>query len=453
MKSIKNLMFLVFITCLTFVFLSCTKKADTLQVKKLEIDENQVLINENLIVEKQELTFEEIEKQKYENAITDFVGRLSLEEKIGQMFLITIGGTEFHDSYYSVENFIAPGGYLLFAYNFVDGKQTIDFTSNIGNWYAKNQFIKPYFSVDQEGGLVNRLRDVASPLPSAHSIAKFLSVDLAKIIYSLAAKQLSSLGIHVNLGPVVEILTEDNKNFLDTRSFGDKEKVAVYSSIFIETMLENGVYPVVKHFPGNNADDPHLGLPVIDFDLEHTKEILFSPFESIEKKEQIGALVAHSVVPALFNKDETPIPSCLSKTVVSEVLINQLGYNGLLFSDDLLMAALQNNGYESIESISMAIKAGINVLMVAQKEYVPFINEIAKLCQNDIELVNQIEASAKKIIDFKVHHGLLNYFEGKISLPPVLPNEELVEYQNQKYDEFLEFYNQGKDFYQMYWGS
>ena len=155
-----------------------------------------------------------------------------------------------------------------------------------------------------------------------------------------------------------------------------------------------------------------------------------------ENKEEIGVLVAHSVVPALFNKTEEPIPSCLSKTVVSNVLKNQLGYKGLIFSDDLLMAALQNNGYESVESISMAIKAGINVLMIAQKEYIPFINEIVKLCQSDIELVNQIEISAKKIIDFKIQHGLLNYSEGKVVLPNVLTEEELIEYQNMKYDEF-----------------
>ena len=152
-------------------------------------------------------------KQKYENAVSDFISKMTLEEKIGQMFLVTIGGTEFSDLYYDVENFIAPGGYLLFAYNFVNGEQGINFTSDIENWFGKNDLIKPYFSVDQEGGLVNRLREVASPLPSAHSIAKFLSVDLATTIYDLAAKQLSSLGIHVNLGPVIEILTEENKDF------------------------------------------------------------------------------------------------------------------------------------------------------------------------------------------------------------------------------------------------
>mgnify|MGYP003304038773 CR=1 FL=1 len=85
----------------------------------------------------------------------------------------------------------------------------ISYKSASNDLYSAFAPQKPYFSVDQEGGLVNRLREVASPLPSAHSIAKFLSVDLATTIYDLAAKQLSALGIHVNLGPVIEILTEE----------------------------------------------------------------------------------------------------------------------------------------------------------------------------------------------------------------------------------------------------
>ena len=441
----KKILYLICVICLIFM-ISCSKKV-----------ENHSDIENDFGGEKSDeievaLSPEEIEKQKYENAVSDFISKMTLEEKIGQMFLVTIGGTEFSDLYYDVENFIAPGGYLLFAYNFVNGEQGINFTSDIENWFGKNDLIKPYFSVDQEGGLVNRLRDVASPLPSASSVAKFLKPDLAKAIYDYAAMQLATLGIHVNLGPVVEILTEENQEFLDTRSFGDKDKVEIYSDIFIKSMLENDVYPVAKHFPGNNADDPHLGLPVIDFDLSKVNDILIAPFEKIEDKENIGVLVAHSVVPAFFDGKEA-IPSCLSKKVVTELLENQLGYNGLIFSDDLLMAALQENGYDSVEAISMAIKAGINVLMIAQKEYMPFIEEIVKLAENDEEMLLQIEESAKKIVDFKVKKGLLNYSEEKIKKGKGLTDEELAQYQSEKYENFLKAYNQGKDFYQMYWGN
>lgn len=441
----KKFFYLICIVNCLFVF-SCSKKI-----------ENNNDIENDFGVEKSdeievELSPEDIEKEKYENALSDFLNNISLEEKIGQMFLVTIGGTEFSDSYYDVESFIAPGGFLLFTYNFVNGEQGIRFTSDVENWFGNNDLIKPYFSVDQEGGLVNRLRDVASPLPSASSIAKFLTPDLAKTIYDYGAMQLSALGIHVNLGPVVEILTDENKEFLDTRSFGNREKVEIYSNIFINSMLENDVYPVVKHFPGNNADDPHLGLPVIDFDLQKTMDILVSPFEKIEDKTKLGVLVAHSVVPAFFDGTEA-IPSCLSKTVVTDLLENQLGFEGLVFSDDLLMAALQENGYDSVEAISMAIKAGINVLMIAQKEYVPFINEITKLAENDAEMLMKIEKSVRKIVDFKVKKGLLVYSEGKIQKTEGFSEEELAQYQSTKYEKFLKAYNQGKDFYSMYWGN
>jgi beta-N-acetylhexosaminidase len=366
------------------------------------------------------------------------------------MFLVTIGGTEFYDSYYDLETFIAPGGYLLFAYNFNDGFQTIKFTSDIENWYAKNNLIKPYFSVDQEGGLVNRLRTVAAPLPSAYSVAKFLSNDKAKTLYDLAGKQIAELGIHVNLGPVIEVLTDENAAFLDTRSFGDMEKVLEYSDIFVDSMLENGVYPVVKHFPRNNADDPHYGLPVIDFDYEKIESLLFKPFRELQRNDEVGVLVAHSVLSNMFTEDA--IPACLSKKIVTDVLKNQLGYDGLIFSDDLLMSALQNNGYDSISAISMAIKAGINVLMISQKEYLGFIDEIKILYETDEEIKVKVDESVKKIIDFKIDYGLIDYVDEKVSLPKAFSNEELLEYQNEKNKAFVEVYEKADEFYHTYWG-
>lgn len=439
---------LIFVVLCVFVFCGCSKNNE----KKESLDK----INEdkNVVAEiVPELSIEEIEKNKYEEAIENFVSSLSIEQQIGQMFLITIGGTEFNENYYDLENFIAPGGYLLFAYNFVDGKQTIDYTSSISNWYSKNGFIKPYFSVDQEGGLVNRLRNVASPLPSANSVAKFLSEDLAKTIYDYAAMQLSSLGIHVNIGPVVEILTDENKKFLDTRSFGDFEKVFKYSRIFVNSMLENNIFPVVKHFPGNNADDPHLGLPIIDFNQSQIEEILIKPFAEIENKDKVGVLVAHSVVPNLLsNSKNKNIPSCLSYDVVTDLLVNRLGYSNLVFSDDLLMSALQDNGYDSVASISMAIQAGVDVLMISQKEYMPFVNQIAELCKNDENLCVNIKKSVKKIIDFKIKHGLLIYENGQIILPEGMSELDLKKYQLESFEQFQLTFSKGTEFYHNYWG-
>ena len=426
-----------FVLILMLCFVGCSKKSE---IEDLEVQVDEVV----------ELSPEEIALEKYKFAIDEYVNSLSIEEKIGQMFLVTIGGTEFYDSYYDLESFIAPGGYLLFAYNFNDGFQTIKFTSDIENWYAKNNLIKPYFSVDQEGGLVNRLRTVSAPLPSAFSVAKFLSNDKAKTLYDFAGKQISELGIHVNLGPVVEVLTDENAAFLDTRSFGDMEKVLEYSDIFVDSMLENGVYPVVKHFPGNNADDPHYGLPVIDFDYEKIESLLFKPFMELQRKDEVGVLVAHSVLSNMFTEDA--IPACLSKKIVTDVLKNQLGYDGLIFSDDLLMSALQNNGYDSISAISMAIRAGINVLMISQKEYLGFIDEIKILYETDEEIKVKIDESVKKIIDFKIDYGLIEYVDEKISLPNPYSNEELLEYQNAKNNSLMKTYEEAANFYHTYWG-
>ena len=178
-----------------------------------------------------------------------------------------------------------------------------------------------------------------------------------------------------------------------------REKVFKYSRIFVNSMLENNIFPVVKHFPGNNADDPHLGLPIIDFNQSQIEEILIKPFAEIENKDKVGVLVAHSVVPNLLsNSKNKNIPSCLSYDVVTDLLVNKLGYSNLVFSDDLLMSALQDNGYDSVASISMAIQAGVDVLMISQKEYMPFVNQIAELCKNDENLCVNIKKSVNQFL-------------------------------------------------------
>ena len=149
---------------------------------------------------------------------------------------------------------------------------------------------------------------------------------------------------------------------------------------------------------------------------------------------------------------EEAIPACLSKEIVTDVLKNQIGFDGLIFSDDLLMSALQNNGYDSISAISMAIKAGINVLMISQKEYISFIDEVKVLYETDEEIKARVDESVKKIIDFKINYGLIDYVDEKVSLPKAFSNEELLEYQNEKNKAFVEVYEKADEFYHTYWG-
>lgn len=450
MKINKHFFVLILLPLIFACFFSC-KKSDKTQIQS-ELISVQTETAQNQPSEQELLLQQQQEQQDFKNAIHTFVQEMPVKERISQMFLITIGGTSFSNDYYDATNFVAPGGYLLFAYNFTDkAADAINFTSSINNWYLQNDFVPPYFSVDQEGGLVNRLKTVASPLPSQFSVAKFLTQSQAKELYAFAGKQIAALGINVNLAPVVEILTDENRAFLDTRSFGEIGAVKQYSEVFIQSMLEANVYPVIKHFPGNNSDDPHLGLPVINVQDLYTdsnfNKNFVDPFKSISQKDKVGILVAHSVLSGIAE------PSCLNYDVVSQFLKKDLGFSGLVFSDDLLMKALLNNGFPPDKALSMAIQAGIDVLMVSQKEYLHLVEALIPLVEENVNMLNEVNDSVCKLVEFKIQQGLLEYSDGVVSIPKPKTESELHSFNEKRLQDFNSAKEAGQIFYQTYWGK
>lgn len=426
--------------CILFIFLclfsSCQKKI---------IPQYEEMLQKSI---------EEQKKEAFDVALDEYISKLSTEEKISQLFLVSIPGVDFTIPE-NVDDFLTPGGYLLFGFNFTDSPERfINFTSDIYEWYIENHFTPPYISVDHEGGLINRMRAIASPLPSQASIAKYLSVDDAETVYYYAGLQMKDLGIHVNLAPVVEVLSDENIEFLGNRSYGDKIQSKLYSLAAIKGMKKAGIYPVVKHFPGNTSDDPHTGLPYINIPVENVDELLFEPFE-VAKNENTGVLVGHAV---LTSVDDSP--ACLSKTVVNEILKNQIGVQGLLFSDDLYMKALTKNGYELPNSIILAINAGIDVIMLSVSSFSNCVPPLVKQYNKNEEFRERVLSSLKKILVWKIDNELLNYSElyseggkiiGNVELNHVAENKD--EIINNKVLSFYEHRKLGKDLYQYYWGT
>ncbi|MCQ2613766.1 MAG: hypothetical protein MJ183_09230 [Treponemataceae bacterium] len=369
-------------------------------------------------------------------------------QKIAQLFLVTFGGTGFAEPYdFDTENadsYPVPGGYLLFSYNFTErAEDIVSLTSDCRNFYRTSGLVPPYFSVDQEGGLVNRMRDLASPLPSAQSIAKFLSPELATAMYNYGAEQIACCGIDVNFGPVVEASGNQNEDFLGNRCYGNEEKVRTFGGIFIDCMKNHYVYPVVKHFPGNSADDPHLGLPFIE-----AADCDYSTFD-IAVQKNTGVLVGHTVLSGI---DE--VPSCLSKKIVGGLLKEKIGVSGLVFSDDILMDALQKNGFDSVTAMKMAILSGIDVLMITQKEYAEFLDPLEELYEKDQEFAAAVDSSLERILAWKAGKKLLNFDdENGYSVPEALSETELSGMKEKLCEDFYKAKEKGSALYHDYFKS
>ncbi|MBR5647106.1 MAG: glycoside hydrolase family 3 protein [Treponema sp.] len=389
---------------LSVLFLSCTgKKEKLLTQKEIKMHQSASEMNDFL--------YQRVEQKK--KAIDEYIGRLSIAEKVCQLFIENLeGNKEFTPvekmslvDPSSKNDYIIPGGYIFFGYNIADTREDMKvFNKSIYEYCKKNDMIPPYLAVDQEGGSVCRLKKINTKLLSCLEISE-LSLEECRKIYDSQANQMHELGFHMNLAPVVEVITDENKDFLDDRSFGSKEKVISYGKQCIRSYEDNNIATVLKHFPGNTNTDPHKGLPVINLSRQMLEETLV-PFQILLEEKPCAVLMSHAITTAIESEKNTP--SCLSEYWVNEILRKKYGYDGIIFSDDIFMGALKDNGFPPETAVIKAIMAGIDVIMISEKRISVPVNLIVQLAQENPDILNRINQSVKRIISYKIKAGILS---------------------------------------------
>ncbi|MCI5520328.1 MAG: glycoside hydrolase family 3 protein [Treponema sp.] len=380
-------------------FISCTDK----QTKK-EIINHQTQSNFNSYI---------IENQKiHQSKLTDYIKNMPLENKVAQLFIENLEGNTKFRTYENMkaitdkdddeERPLVAGGYLFFSYNIADSVQAQkDFNNSINDFCRQNKIIPPYLAVDQEGGWVSRLKKLNTKLPSNQDVAKNNSIAQSYEIYREQALQMQSMGFHMNLAPVIEVCTPDNEDFLDGRSFGSFEQVLNYGRACVNAYENNQIATVVKHFPGNTNTDPHTGLPEIKLSEADLKESVRS-FEEILKYNPSAILMSHARTSAI----DPGVPACLSKVWVTDILRNTYKYQGIIFSDDIFMGALADNGYPPEKAALMAIDAGVDCIMISEKRFGKAARVIYKKAQEDSEFAKKIDQALLRILEYKEKAGL-----------------------------------------------
>jgi len=331
---------------------------------------------------------------------------LSLEQKIGQLFFIGISGSVVDESTLELLDDISPGGVCLFARNIRDAEQTRDLLDAIRDSAA----VPPFLAVDQEGGLVDRLRRIMEPMPAA---SKLRSASEASILAAIIAESLLILGFNMNFAPVVDVTNEERSkhpNGLSSRTFGtSKEDATEFARSFIETIQAKGVVGCLKHFPGLGAArvDSHEELPRVDVtESEFVETDLFPYRELIEPHSAYAVMIAHAAYPEHnlqeIGQDGKLIPSSLSHNFISRLLRRELRFEGVVITDDLEMGAILKN-YGIGEACKMAIGAGVDMLAIcadpeAIREGFQAVMNAAEA--GDISL-ERIEESLARIADAK----------------------------------------------------
>lgn len=322
---------------------------------------------------------------------------MTLEERVGRLFLIGIIGTQLTEETKQVLDKIKPGFIILFQRNIHTKDQLMKLISDIKN-HVKRDIV---FAIDQEGGIVTRLEKGFSISPGAMALSASKNPQNARQTGRLLGKEMKTLGISWNLAPVVDI----NDNYLNrstgVRSFGDEaQQVCEYSEAFYKGLQEAGCAATAKHFPGSGSIevDPHLDLPTLDKSLDELMKKELIPFKSLIKTGIESIMISHVYLPQIMKER---LPSVISPEVMKELLIEKLGFKGILISDDLTMGAVTN--FHGVEQASLhALLAGMDVIdichdsskMIKAHEY------LVKLAAEDEEVNLAVKRSFQKVDSF-----------------------------------------------------
>ncbi len=351
-------------------------------------------------------------KTEREEALELYVVGLPLEQKIAQMFIENLEGCTAFRSYETVgamtgsddKTPLIAGGYIFFSFNIADSREQMqDYIKSIRQYCDSHENIQPYLCVDQEGGWVSRLKKLNPKLPSNEEVARELDITQAYKLYEEQAACMRELGFDINLAPVVEVCTNDNKEFLDGRSFGELNQVITYGRACINAYENNGIATVLKHFPGNTNTDPHTGLP----------EITLSKTELLKSVESFRQLVQYNPAAVLMSHARTAaidpgVPACLSTVWVTDILRNEYGYEGLIFSDDIFMGALADNGYPPEVAAIRAVEAGVDCIMISEKRFAKAAKVLYNRAKEDAAFEAKIDQAVKRIIKYKLGTGLVD---------------------------------------------
>ena len=346
--------------------------------------------------------------------------QLSIEEKIGQIFFIGVPGPEIDKATANLLEKVRPGGVCLFARNIKGTEQTRALLDGIGDTLS----IKPFLSIDQEGGRVDRLRRILTPMPAASQLR---SPEDAKELGSIVGEALSSLGFNMDFAPVVDVISEPRAklvNGLQTRGFGKtREEVAAFAGAFLDSLSEYGILGCLKHFPGLAAAtvDSHEELPVVSIDKKELAEVELHPYRELLGRDDVCVMVAHALYPNAGlhegGQDGKLLPSSLDPRIVSTLLRDELNFKGVAITDDMEMGAIINE-YGIGEACKKALKAGEDMIAICASE--DAIYEAHRAITDAVssgEITEMmIDRSIRRIFEFK----------SKISEPKTLDPDRLI---------------------------
>nr|WP_298658285.1 glycoside hydrolase family 3 N-terminal domain-containing protein [uncultured Flavobacterium sp.] len=328
---------------------------------------------------------------------------LTFDEKVGQLFMVAAYSNKNEIHAQDLEKLISQykiGGLIFFQGGPVR-------QAKLTNRFQSQSKVPLLIGNDAEWGFSMRL-DSTIKYPWNMTLGAVQDMKLIEKMGMQMAKQAKKLGVHFTFGPVVDINTNPSNPIIGNRSFGeDKENVTKRALAYMKGLQENGVFATAKHFPGHGdtETDSHHTLPVVKFDKARLDDVELYPYKELIKNGLASVMVAHLNVPSIEPREG--YPTSLSYHVVTDILKNELKFEGLIFTDALNMKGASN--FKQPGDIDLeAFLAGNDVMLFA--ENVPkAIEKFNQAYQANVFSEERLAHSVKKILTYKYRAGLHNY--------------------------------------------
>lgn len=349
--------------------------------------------------------------------VAEALAAMTTEEKVGQLLVAGILGTEpGEDAVQAIQDY-QVGGIILFGRNVESADQLVALTNGLKA--LNGDYVPLFLCVDQEGGRVDRMPPEVDRTPGAGQVGESLSQEDAGAAYgALLSAECAAFGFNLDFAPSLDIWSNPENTVIGDRAFGvEWESVSAFGFHAVGAMEEAGtVIPVVKHFPGHGdtSVDSHVDLPVVDKTLDELWQSELVPFDMALSGEYWGeqkmdpapaVMVAH----ILMTQIDPDLPASLSPAVVTSLLRQGMGYEGVVCTDDLTMAAISDT-YGMGEAAVLAVEAGCDLLLVCHEADNLTAAREALLAAVDSGRISmeRLDQSVYRILSLKGEYSLTN---------------------------------------------
>lgn len=342
-----------------------------------------------------------------DDAVKELVARMDVDEKLGQMVIVGLSGTEMDARAAEMIRRQRVGGFILYQPNMRDPQQVWKLADALKQENKRYNRDAPLFlSLDEEGGRVARMPEPLPRFPSARKVGKTNDPAYAKRVAEAIAEELKAYGFNMDYYPVLDVDSNPANPVIGDRAYGvDAASVIRMAIPAMKGMQERQIVPVVKHFPGHGdtSVDSHIGLPVVPHDKERLRRVELAPFAEAVRSGADAVMVGHLLLPKL----DARYPASLSQAVMTDWLRGELGFQGVIVTDDLTMGAISSQ-YDIGAAAVRSVQSGADILLIGHEheKQMAVLQALRQAVKDQSISLERINRSAERVLKLKKNYGI-----------------------------------------------